>query len=38
MAENDPQKWWATMFQMQFMSRRNINDYYSFAIIPADTA
>ena len=26
MAENDPQKWWMTMFQMQIVTQRKINN------------
>ena len=36
MAENDPQKWWVTMFQTKIVSQRKITDWYSFATIPVD--
>ena len=36
MAENDPQKWWMTMFQTLIVSQRKINDCYSFTTIPID--
>ena len=36
MADNDPQKWWMTMFQTQIVSQRKINDCYSFATISID--
>ena len=36
MAENDPQKWWMSMFQTKIVSQGKINDCYSFATIPTD--